>query len=104
MAYCALTIWRCAACSLTGILFTKYWARSSSCALWLKRLKPFAGNLQAGFFAKTPLSSQLEILNSTVGDPDDQLYDVREFAKPVSGGFMAGLRLRATPWILHLLL
>ncbi len=54
-------------------------------------LKPFAGNLQAGFFAKTPLSSQLEILNSTIGNPDDQLYDVREFTKPVSGGFMAGL-------------
>jgi hypothetical protein len=54
-------------------------------------LKPFAGNLQAGFFAKTPLSAQLEILNSTIGNPDDQLYDVKEFAKPVSGGFMAGL-------------
>ncbi len=54
-------------------------------------LKPFAGNLQAGFFGKTPLSSQLEILNSTIGNPDDQLYDVKEFTKPFSGGFMAGL-------------
>ena len=54
-------------------------------------LKPFAGNLQAGFFAKTPLSAQLEILGGTVGDPNDPFYDVKQFTKPVSGGFMAGL-------------
>ncbi|MFO1480275.1 MAG: hypothetical protein U1F40_08760 [Turneriella sp.] len=36
-------------------------------------LKPFAGNLQAGFFAKTPLSAQLELLGGTVGDPNDPL-------------------------------
>lgn len=54
-------------------------------------LKPFAGNLQAGFFAKTPLSSQLEILNANAGDPNDPLYDTKQFARPLSGGFMAGL-------------
>lgn len=54
-------------------------------------LKPFAGNLQAGFFARTPLSAQLELLGGTVGDPNDPFYDVREFARPVSGGAMAGL-------------
>ena len=54
-------------------------------------LKPFAGNLQAGLFAKTPLSAQLEILGGTVGDPNDPFYDVKQFTKPVSGGFMAGM-------------
>lgn len=54
-------------------------------------LKAFAGNLQAGGYAKTPLSAQLEILNSTVGDPNDQLYDVKNFAKAISAGFMGGL-------------
>jgi hypothetical protein len=47
-------------------------------------LKAFAGNLQAGGYAKTPLSSQLEILNSTVGDPNDQLYDVKSFSNAIS--------------------
>ena len=47
-------------------------------------LKPFAGNLQAGLFAKTPLSAQLEILGGTVGDPNDPFYDVKNFTKPVS--------------------
>jgi hypothetical protein len=54
-------------------------------------LKPFAGNLQAGFFAKTPLSAQLELLNPGVGDPNDPFYDVKQFARPISGGVMAGL-------------
>lgn len=54
-------------------------------------LKAFAGNLQAGGYAKTPLSSQLEILNSTVGDPNDQLYDVKNFSQAISAGFMGGL-------------
>ncbi|MFO1527469.1 MAG: hypothetical protein U1F16_15975 [Turneriella sp.] len=54
-------------------------------------LKPFAGNLQAGIFAKTPLSAQLEILGGTVGDPNDPFYDTKSFAKVVSGGFMAGM-------------
>lgn len=54
-------------------------------------LKGFAGNLQAGVFAKTPLSAQLEILNGTVGDPNDPQYDVRSYTRPISGGFLAGL-------------
>lgn len=54
-------------------------------------LKPFAGNLQAGFFAKTPLSAQLELLNPGVGNPNDPFYDVKQFARPISGGVMAGL-------------
>lgn len=54
-------------------------------------LKPFAGNLQAGFFAKTPLSAQLELLGGTVGDPNDPFYDVKQFARPITGGLMAGL-------------
>lgn len=54
-------------------------------------LKPFAGNLQAGFFLRTPLSAQLELLDYGVGDPNDPFYDVRQFARPISGGLMAGL-------------
>ncbi len=54
-------------------------------------LKPFAGNLQAGFFAKTPLSAQLELLTFGVGDPNDPYYDVKQFTRPVSGGLMAGM-------------
>lgn len=54
-------------------------------------LKPFAGNLQAGFFGKTPLSGQLEILGAQVGDPNDPYYDVKPYARTISGGFMGGL-------------
>jgi hypothetical protein len=64
-------------------------------------LKPFAGNLQAGFFAKTPLSAQLELLTFGVGDPNDPYYDVKQYSRAVSGGLMAGLgfELRLGAWI-----
>jgi hypothetical protein len=58
-------------------------------------LKPFAGNLQAGVFAKMPLSAQLELVTSKsgtpVGDPNDPYYDVKAFTTAVSGGLMAGM-------------
>jgi hypothetical protein len=54
-------------------------------------LKPFAGNLQIGGFVKTPLSAQLEIQDSSIGDPNDPFYDVKPFANTVSAGVMGGL-------------
>jgi len=56
-------------------------------------LKPFAGNVQAGGFLKTPLSAQLEILGGSVGDPNDPYYDVKPYARAISGGIMGGLGL-----------
>lgn len=53
--------------------------------------KPVAGNLQIGFFGKTPLSAQLELISLTVGDLNDPYYDVKEYTRAISGGVMAGL-------------
>lgn len=54
-------------------------------------LKPFAGNLQLGGYVKTPLSAQLEIQDTTIGDPNDPFYDVKQFTAPVTAGVMGGL-------------
>ncbi len=54
-------------------------------------LKPFAGNLQAGGYVKTPLSAQLEIQDTSVGDPNDPFYDVKPFTNSVNAGVMAGI-------------
>lgn len=54
-------------------------------------LKPFAGNLQIGGYVKTPLSAQLEIQDSSIGDPNDPFYDVKPFTNTVSAGLMGGI-------------
>lgn len=82
--------WCCGRCFLTVSLY-KVFGKVKFLRPIAEELKPFAGNLQEGLFAKTPLSAQLEILGGTVGDPNDPFYDVKQFTKPVSGGFMAGM-------------
>jgi hypothetical protein len=56
-------------------------------------LRPFIGKLQAGIFAKMPLSAQLQLIKGEGGAeiPNDTYFDAKKLTSGLSGGLMTGL-------------